>query len=385
MILKITGGRIVTSSGYIDGKDIYCENGVITAITNEECRFDKQIDAGGNFISPGFIDLHVHGAVDYDFSADNEQSAINAVNYHLKHGTTTIYPTITSVPLNTMDSALGVIENIIKDQKTPANVMGAHLEGPYFSPKQAGAQDPAIITPPKAEDYNYLLGKYPSVIKRWSFAPELEGTEQFMDALNNASVVASVAHTDALYSDVEKVHNKGCKLITHFYSCTSTITRDKGFRRLGVIEAGYLMDDMAVEVIADGCHIPKELFSLIHKIKGDDNICLVTDAIQLAGSDNEFATVGGVPCKVKDGVARLLDESAFAGSIATTNRLVRFCVNDVKLPLYTAIKMITKNPAKVMGLKNKGEIAVGYDADIVIFDNDINIKNIIVNGKEVSI
>ena len=181
------------------------------------------------------------------------------------------------------------------------------MEGPYFSPKQAGAQDPAIITPPKAEDYNYLLGKYPSVIKRWSFAPELEGTEQFMDALNNAGVVASVAHTDALYSDVETVHNKGCKLITHFYSCTSTITRDKGFRRLGVIEAGYLMDDMAVEVIADGCHIPKELFSLIHKIKGEDNICLVTDAIQLAGSDNEFATVGGVPCKVKDGVAEAVE------------------------------------------------------------------------------
>ncbi len=385
MILKITGGRLITNDGIIEGKDIYTENGIITHITAEQLPYDEVINANGNFVSPGFIDLHVHGAVDCDFSDQSETSVINAVNYHLKHGTTTIYPTITSVPVSVMDNSLKAIKSVMQSGNTPCNIAGAHLEGPYFSPMQCGAQNPEIITPPKKQDYELLLNKYDGVIKRWSFAPELDGTDDFMDALNEAGVVSSVGHTDALYSDVQRVYNKGCKLITHFYSCTSTITRDKGFRRLGVVESGYLFDDISVEVIADGCHIPKELFGLIYKIKGDDNICLVTDAIQLAGSKCEVGSVGGVPCKVKDGVARLMDESAFAGSIATTDRLVRFCVNDVKLPIHKAVKMITSNPARVMGLKNKGQLQVGHDADIVIFDNDINIKNVIVMGKEVNI
>lgn len=383
MILKISGGRVICGDIVLEGKNVYCENGTIKDITEKDLECDVNIDAKGGFVSPGFIDMHVHGAVDCDFSDESEQSVIDAVNYHLKHGTTSVYPTITSVPLKTMDNSLNAIKNAMNSAKVKANILGAHLEGPYFSKEQCGAQDPEIITPPKAKDYNYLLNKYNGVIKRWSFAPELCGSQEFVDALNENGVVASIGHTDALYSDVEKVYNQGCKLITHFYSCTSTITRDKGFRRLGVIESGYLFDDISVEVIADGCHIPKELFCLIRKIKGDDNICLVTDAIQLAGSDKPTATVGGVPCKVKDGVARLMDESAFAGSIATTDRLVRFCVKDVKIPLVSAIKMITQNPARVMGLKTKGKLEKGYDADIVIFDDDINVKTIIVNGEVV--
>ena len=385
MILKITGGKIITPNGVLEGQNLYCEDSVIKQITPKQLPFDRQIDASGMFVSPGFIDLHVHGAVDCDFCDGSDQSVINAANYHLKHGTTTVFPTVTSVSYDAMVNSLKAIKNVMQNGGALCNIAGAHLEGPYFSKAQCGAQNPDFITPPKPSDYNCILSEYNSVVKRWSFAPELCGTDLFLDALNSKNVVSSIAHTNALYSDVEKAYNKGCRLITHFYSCTSTITREKGFRRLGVIESGYLFDDICVEVIADGCHIPKELFKLIYKCKGVDNICLVTDAMSLTGSKREESSIGGVPCKVKNGVACLLDESAFAGSIATADRLVRFCVNDVNLSLVEAVKMITQNPARVMGLKTKGILKDGYDADIVIFDNNINIKNVIVAGKEVNV
>ena len=204
-----------------------------------------------------------------------------------------------------------------------------------------------------------------------------------MDAISQYGVIPSIGHSDAAYEDVMTAYNKGCKLLTHFYSCMSTITRKKGFRRLGIIECGYLLDDMDIEIIADGCHVPKELFKIVYKIKGPDSICLVTDSMRCSGSDKTIANLGDLPCKIKDGVAYLMDEEAFAGSIATCDRLVRFCVKDIGLPVYDAIKMMCINPARVMKLENKGMIEIGYDADIVIFDEDINIQKVIVCGKEI--
>ena len=150
-------------------------------------------------------------------------------------------------------------------------------------------------------------------------------------------------------------------------------------------EFGYLHDDVFVEAIADGCHIPVDLFKLLYKIKGRDKICLVTDAMRCSGVDDEISEIGGVPCKIKNGVAYLMDESAFAGSIATTDRLVRFCVKQAGIDLCSAIKMITANPAEVMCLKNKGRIKTGFDADLVIFDENINVKKVMVNGSEIKI
>ena len=194
---------------------------------------------------------------------------------------------------------------------------------------------------PECNRYFVQLSGRGDVILRWSFAPELEGADAFMQELNRRGVVASAGHSDAIYDDLLAAYQGGLRLITHMYSCTSTITREKGFRRLGVIEFAYLMDDVVVEAIADGCHIPKELFRLLYKIKGVDGICLVSDAMNCCGADTEFSSIGGVPCKIKNGVACLLDESAFAGSIATADRLVRFCVKDVGLSVCDAVKMMT--------------------------------------------
>ncbi|MBR4099538.1 MAG: N-acetylglucosamine-6-phosphate deacetylase, partial [Clostridia bacterium] len=354
---------------------------VITHITDSDLPYDTQIDADGAYVSAGFIDLHVHGALDGDFADGDKNAVINAANYHCKHGTTTICPTTLSASYEAIDTALKAVKAAVATDEFLPNFAGVHLEGPYFSKNQSGAQNPEFITPPVKKDYQRLLKEYGDIISRWSFAPELKGTLEFLEALKQNDVVPSIAHSDAKYEDVLSVYQNGCKLITHFYSCISTITREKGFRKLGITECGYLFDDIVVEAIADGCHVPRDLFKMLYKIKGVDNICLVTDSMRCCGIDAEVSSIGGVPCKIKNGVACLMDESAFAGSIATTDRLVRFCVKEVGFDICDAVKMITVNPAKVMKLNNKGKIACGYDADIVIFDDDINIKKVIVAGK----
>ena len=383
MITKISNGRIIAGERIIEGKSIYFCNGVITAVTEDDLPFDTNIDAGGNFVSAGFIDLHTHGALGGDFADGDIKTIVSAANFHCAHGTTTIFPTTLSASAKALDSALCALKEAVSGGEILPTVAGAHLEGPYFSKNQCGAQNPDFITPPVKKDYIALLQKHSDIIARWSFAPELEGSEEFVEDLNKFGVISSIGHTDATYDDVMAVYNKGCRLITHFYSCTSTMTRRNAFRIMGVVESGYLLDDMAVEAIADGCHILKDLFRLLYKIKGADNICLVTDSMSCCGIDREVASIGGVPCKIKNGVAYLMDESAFAGSIATADRLVRFCYKTVGIDIANTIKMITETPARVMGLDKKGKIQKGFDADIVIFDDDINIKNVFAKGKQV--
>ena len=383
MITKITNGRLIVGGEILLGQDLYLENGSITAITREDLPFDRLVDAGGSYVSPGFIDLHLHGAKGFDFADGTVEAVITAANHHCRHGSTTLFPTTLSSSLAQIGDSLAAVREAKRSAELLPNIPGVHLEGPYFSKKQCGAQNPDFITPPVPADYLQLLDSYSDVICRWSYAPELPGAAEFQQELNKRGVISSAGHSDAIYDDLLSAYDAGLKLITHMYSCTSTISREKGFRRLGVIEFAYLYDDVVVEAIADGCHIPRELFRLLYKIKGGDGICLVSDAMNCCGIDTEFSSIGGVPCKIKNGVACLLDESAFAGSIATADRLVRFCVKDVGLPVAEAVKMITVNPANVMGLTKKGRLEAGMDADIVIFDENIQIKKVFAKGKEV--
>ena len=176
----------------------------------------------------------------------------------------------------------------------------------------------------------------------------------------------------------------GFKHITHLYSCMSTITRKGGFRIPGVLEAAYYIDDMNVEIIADGCHIPSSLLSYAVKFKNSDRISLITDAMRAAGQNTNKSFLGGkddpLPVIIEDGVAKLEDRSAFAGSVATSDRLIRTMVKN-GLSICDAVKMITLNPLKSMNLNvKKGLIKEGYDADICIFDGDINVKAVICGG-----
>lgn len=380
MITKIINGRIITDSKEIC-KSLYIKDDKIMAVTNEELPFNRLIDADNNYVSAGFIDIHTHGGGGHDFMDGGVTPVLEATKMHLQHGTTTIMPTTLASSRQTLIESISDMKKAMT--KCP-NIIGVHLEGPYFSHSQSGAQNPKYITNPKKEEYGEIISLGKGIIKRWSFAPELEGSGKFCKTLLRNNIIPSIAHSDAEYEDVLKVYNMGCRLVTHLYSGMSTIKRVNGYRKLGIVESAYLLEDMTAEVIADGIHLPPQLLNLIYKIKGVDNICLVTDSMRGAGMPNGLSILGrkedGMQCIIEDGVAKLMDRTAFAGSVATADRLVRVFSKEAGISIADSVKMITENPAKILGLSSKGRIQEGFDADIIIFDKNVNIKVVIASG-----
>lgn len=375
-MIKIKSDKIIIGENLFNGY-LYIANGKICEISTQDKVCDKFYDYTGKYVSAGFIDMHTHGAGGHAFMDSSVEDVIKGCDYHLKHGTTSIVPTISAGEFQTMKQS---VVNIHKAKgKTKGNILGAHLEGPYLSINQAGGQSPEFITPPKKADYESLIKEYGASIIRWTYAPELDTNGEFCKYLYDHGIIPSAGHTDAKYTDMQVAIENGCNLITHFYSCNSTVTRDHGFRSLGVIESAYLRDELYVEIIADGKHLPADLIKMIVKIKGTDKVALITDSLEIAGTYIKNGVMSGTEFIVEDGVCKLKDRSAFAGSVATADCLIRTIVNECDIPLPTAVKMLTEVPAKILGV-NKGEIAVGKDADIIVFDNNICLSNIFVGG-----
>ncbi len=375
----IVNSKVVTQDGIVEHLNVHLFEGKISSFDDTISPDESVIDAQGLYLAPGFIDLHCHGALGCDFMDGKKENVEKACNYHLSHGTTSIYPTTCTESIEKTHAALQALALA----KPKNHLQGVHVESFFFSPVQSGAQDMSTLKDIEESVYMPFLNAYCPLIKRWSYAPELKNAEQFENALKEKHVLLSNGHTNAEYHDVLRAHQNGCHLITHLYSCTSTIVRKMGFRHLGVVESALLLDDMYVELITDGCHIPTELLKLVYKVKGADRICLVTDANGATGTTNTHATISGNPCIIEDGVAKLPDRSAFAGSIATTDRLVREALK-ADIPLHQAIKMVTQTPATVMGLCHKGKIAENHHADLVLFDQNIHIQKVFVMGEEIT-
>ena len=375
---RIKSDKIILSDKIFDGY-IYFEDGKITDVSAEAKPADEEFDFTGYFVSPGFIDIHTHGGGGNRFECSLDE-IVEGCNFHLSHGTTSICPTISAAPFEAMSRAALNVKKAMSDERVKGTILGAHMEGPYLSAKQAGAQCPDHITAPVEKDYLPFIKDNANAIARWSYAPETDTDQSFAKTLKAYGIKASAGHTDAIYADMLPAFENGCDLVTHLYSCTSTITRDHGFRRLGVIETAFLLDGMFVEIICDGKHLPAELIKLIYKIKGADRIALVTDSLALAGTDKTHGFMQDTEFVIEDGVCKLMDRSAFAGSIATADRLVRVAVKEAEIPITDAVKMITETPAKIMGLSNKGSLESGFDADIVVFDDSIEIKKVFAQG-----
>ena len=383
-MIEIKSDKIITPNGLKAGC-VYIENGLIDGFFEKQ-RSDiacgKRYDFSGKYVSPGFIDLHTHGAGCYPFINCSEDDVINACNFHLIHGTTSIMPTVTAGAFDTMREAVAKIAAVKRENKAKNNIIGTHLEGPYLSAKQCGAQCPRFITKPQKSDYKSIIEEFGDSIARWTYAPENDENGEFCKYLTEHGIIASAGHTDAKYEDMKTAIESGCNLVTHLYSCTSTVTRDHGFRSLGVIESTFLHDEICAEIIADGKHLPPELIQMIVKIKGADKTLLCTDSLAIAGTDIKEGIMSGTEFIVEDGVCKLKDRSAFAGSIATADRLVRVMIKECGYDIVTAVKMITETPAKIAKI-NAGGIEKGKRADIVVFDEDINIKSIFVGGLNV--
>ena len=303
----------------------------------------------------------------------------------MSHGTTSIVPTVSSASNELIKESIENIKEATSKMTKGPEILGVHLEGPYFAMSQKGAQAAEHVRNPVKEEYMNIVESFDNIL-RWSLAPELPGALEMAKELVKHGIRLSIGHSDALFDEAIKAYECGFTSVTHLYSCTSTVRRINAYRFAGIIEAAFLIDDMMVEIIADGKHLPASLLKLIYKIKGPDRICLVTDAIDVAGLKD---VKGEIYCKtigsniiIEDDVAKLLDRSAFAGSVATTDRLVRTIIKLADVPLYQAVKMMTATPAKNIGMfSSKGSLSLGKDADIIIFDDDINISTVMVSGE----
>lgn len=383
MVTAIINGNVILPDGLCRGI-LVLEDGRIKGIQNNIPAGSEVIDAEGNYVSPGFIDMHTHGAGGADFMDCTVEAYITAARMHAMHGTTLLYPTTLTSTDELLYESFETYRKAVSQNTEGAAFGGMHLEGPYFSPAFAGAQDSRYLRNPRPEEYMQILDRCPD-LARWSFAPELDGAPEFAAELRRRGIVASIGHTNATFGECDAAFRAGASLMTHFYSCMSTISRRNAFRYAGTIEYGYWQDGIALEIIADGIHVPSDLLHLILKIAGDSRVALVTDSMRAAGMPEGPSVLGGLSdgqdVIVEDGVAKLPDRSAFAGSVATADRLVRTMVTMGGCSIPQAVKMITENPAKIMGISDrKGSIAPGKDADIVIFDDGVNIGRTIVNG-----
>jgi len=386
--LIIINGKVIFPDHIQENTAIVCEGKTITEIipmpdlqTDET---DQIIDAKNNYVSPGFIDIHTHGGGGHDFMDGTVEAFLGAAETHARFGTTALMPTTLASTIDELFKLFLVYKEAVTQNKRGAKFLGLHLEGPYFSYNQRGAQDPEHLRNPEPEEYNRIL-KASGDIVRWSLAPELNGALPFGELLRSKNILPSIAHSDAVYEEVEKAYQAGFTHITHLYSGMSSVTRRNAFRYAGVVEAAYLIDDMTVEIIADGVHLPKPLLQFVYKFKGADKTALCTDSMRGAGMPDGEYMLGsldkGRKVIIEDGVAKLPDRSAFAGSVATADRLVRTMVNIAEVPLVDAVKMMTLTPARIIRIDNKkGSIKKGKDADIIIFDENIHVSTTIVEG-----
>ncbi|KAA0991187.1 N-acetylglucosamine-6-phosphate deacetylase [Dyadobacter aurulentus] len=384
----ITNCTLITPYRYIKNGTLVIEDGKIAGIHQGDVDVPgaEIIDAGGHYVAPGFIDLHIHGGGGHDFMDGSVAAFLGIAETHAQYGTTAMVPTTLTSEKEDLLETLDLYEKANAINTKGAQFLGMHLEGPYFALSQRGAQDPRYIRNPDPAEYEEVLA-YSSSITRWSAAPELPGAIDFGRRLKQKGILAAVAHTDAIYEDVLDAYENGYTLATHLYSAMSGVTRRNAFRYAGTIESAFLLD-MDVEIIADGVHLPAPLLKLIYKIKGADRTALITDAMRGAGMPEGESTLGslknGLKVIIEDGVAKLPDRTSFAGSVSTFDRLVRTMVQIADVSLLDAVRMGSTTPARIMGVDHrKGTLAAGKDADIVIFDQNINIQRTIVAGKTI--
>lgn len=379
MLTIINNGTILTPKGWLRKSSIIIDGTTIKEITADDTTHldARRIDAKGAYIIPGGIDLHLHGGGGHDFMECSEEAFRTAIAAHLRHGTTSLYPTLGAADYDMMYRAAELTQRLMAEPDS--RVMGLHLEGPYLNPTMAGGQIVEYIKLPNRKEYTTLLDRFDS-IKRWDLAPELDGAMELGSTLSERGILASVAHTTADYACIDRAIDAGFTHATHFYNAMTGVHKCREFKHEGTIESILLRDEMSVEIIADGIHVPPTILRLVHKVKGSHRTCLVSDAMACTASNgNELFDKRVI---IEDGVCKLSDRSALAGSIATMDRLIRTMVQQAALPLEEAVRMSSETPARIMGIYDrKGSLERGKDADIVLMDENLEICGVMASGE----
>ena len=371
MLTQIINAKILTPQGWLKDGSVLMRDNKILEVTNCDLAVigAELIDAKGMYVVPGGVEIHVHGGGGGDFMEGTEEAFRTAINAHMKHGTTSIFPTLSSSTVPMIEAAAETCTKMMAEPDSP--VLG------LIAPERLSGG--VNIKDPDPKEYIPIVEKW-GCIKRWDAAPELPGAMQFGKYITGKGILASVAHTQAEYDDIRAAYESGYSHATHFYNAMPGFHKRREYKYEGTVESIYLIDDMTVEVVADGIHVPPTILRLIYKIKGVERACVITDALSCAASDSNVAFDPRVI--IEDGVCKLADRSALAGSVATMDRLIRTLVQKAEIPLEDAIRMASETPSKIMGVYDrKGSLQKGKDADMLILDQDLNIRAVWAMGK----
>jgi N-acetylglucosamine-6-phosphate deacetylase len=376
-----TNARLIFPDGIRDGLELVVRDGRIGEIRQQTARATNEIvDLGGNYLAPGFVDLHMHGALGCDTMEASAEAFRAICDYHASGGTTSLLLTTATGPIAAIVDVLNAVHDCRSSIK---QIAGVHVEGPFISRLKRGAQREEFIQDPTAKAAERLLD-HADVIKRVTLAPELPGALEVIDRFCARKISVSGGHSDAWDDEARAACAHGMRSVTHTFNCMSSARR-RGIRRIaGLLEFALSEPQINCELIADGHHVSATLMKMLYRAKGAGGISLVTDATAGAGSpDGTRFSLFGNDCIVEDGVCLLADGSALAGSASRMIDLVRTLVRDVDVALHEAIAMATKNPAREIGLERKGRLEAGADADLVVISPELEVMRTFAGGEEI--
>lgn len=379
--MLITNCQLILKDEILRGS-VRIEDGKVAAIYTdkvpEKYKNEENIDADGMFLAPGFIDIHIHGTAGYDTMDGKDKAIIAMAKAIAQHGTTSFLPTTMTVDIEEINQTLQVIKRLMTEGTDGAEVLGAHLEGPFLNPVAIGAQNPKYLLTPSIEAYQQMVGDYEGVVMSMTLAPELEGAKALIKYAADKGVVCSVGHSKATYDEVSEAVKWGVTHVTHLYNAMTPFTH----REPGIVGAAF-DHEITAEIIADGIHSTYPALRIAFRQKSTDKMILITDAMMACCMQDGEYTLGGQAVYVKEGAARL-ENGALAGSVLTLDQAVANVYLNCQLPLHEVVKMATYNPAKFCKVHDhKGLIKEGYDADLILFNEKIQIQKVWIKGKEI--
>ncbi len=376
-----TNARLIFPDGVREGLELAVEEGKISAIREQtQARDEEIVDLSGNYLSPGFIDLHVHGALDRDAMEASAEAFRAICDFHASGGTTSLLLTTTTAPIDRLVEVLGAVRDC---RSSISAIAGVHVEGPFISKAKCGAQRAEFIQDPSPDRVQQLL-KHADVIKRVTIAPELPEALEAIKNFHTHGISVSGGHSNAWDEQTRAAFESGMRNVTHTFNCMSSARRRGVYRVGGLLEFALSEPQISCELIADGHHVSPTLMKMLYRAKGPGGICLVTDATAGAGlPDGSRFSLFGNDCIVEDGVCLLADRSALAGSASRMIDLIRTVVKKINLPLHEAVAMATQNPARAIRIKTKGTLKVGADADLVVFSPKLEVLRTFAAGEEV--
>lgn len=380
----LVNGKVILPDRVSDGMAVIVDGNRIDGVTpiGNLGSDIPQVDVDGRFVSPGLIDIHTHGAVGHDYTEASSETFDAITRCQARQGVTTLLATMGTAPLDVMVKALAFSGEWMIKPHPGANVAGVHLEGPYFSNEQKGAQDPNSLRTPDDGSADALL-KHPEWVKIVSFAPELPGAVSLTRRLVDLGIVAAAGHSAAQDWQVQEVMNAGLTHTIHIWSSQSSTIREGPWRKPGLLEKTLISDNLTAEMIADNRHLPPTLMKLAYKCKGPDRLCVISDAVEGAGlPEGTVIKSIGIEYEISNGVGILKDHTSFAGSVTLINKMIPILTDVVGIPLVEAVRMASLTPARVIGLQDhKGSLEVGKDADIAIFEPDFSAWKVLIAGQ----